>query len=95
MFGFQGGESPSIVARKREYMKDAKEKWPFMTPYDFSTIKNPTQLRTMVRDRLSLGEAEADSVVDEWMAGKDFDYNPIAPEAATAPLEPPRGRSRV
>jgi hypothetical protein len=27
MFGFQGGEAPSVVARKEGYMKDAQQKW--------------------------------------------------------------------
>jgi hypothetical protein len=31
MFGFQGGESADTVARKKGYMKDAQQKWRFLT----------------------------------------------------------------
>ena len=29
MFGFQGGESPDTVARKKGYMQDAQQRWGF------------------------------------------------------------------
>jgi hypothetical protein len=51
MFGFQGGESPDTVARKKGYMQDAQQRWGFMTQFDLSTIKNEVQLSTMVKDR--------------------------------------------
>jgi hypothetical protein len=34
MFGFQGGEAADIVARKAGYMKDAQQKWKFLTNFD-------------------------------------------------------------
>jgi hypothetical protein len=34
MFGFQGGESADTVARKKSYMKDAQQKWRFLTNLD-------------------------------------------------------------
>ena len=72
MFGFSGGESVPIVVRKRRYMVEAQERWPFLTNYDASTIKVPQQLVTMLKERSSLSRAEAEKDVREWMAGKDF-----------------------
>jgi hypothetical protein len=72
MFGFQGGESAGTVARKKGYMKDAQKQWGFLTNFDLSTIKNEIQLRTMVKDRSSISEAQAQRDVQEWMQGKQL-----------------------
>ena len=72
MFGFQGGESADTVARKKGYMTDAQKQWGFLTNFDLSTIKNEIQLRTMVKDRSSISEAQAQSDVQAWMQGKQF-----------------------
>ena len=72
MFGFQGGESAATVARKKGYMKDAQEKWRFLTNYDLSSIKTEGQLRLMVKTRSSISEAQAKSDVEAWMRGKQF-----------------------
>jgi hypothetical protein len=72
MFGFQGGESAATVARKKGYMKDAQEKWCFLTNYDLSSIKTEGQLRSMVKTRSSISEAQAKSDVEAWMRGKQF-----------------------
>jgi hypothetical protein len=72
MFGFQGGESVETEARKKGYMKDAQERWSNLTNFDLSTIKNEVQLRSIVRDRYNLSEAQAKSDVDAWMSGKRF-----------------------
>lgn len=72
MFGNKGGESGETVARKRSYMADAQQRWPFLTPYDLTTIHNEQQLATMVRDRSGLQKTQADEVVHEWMNGKTF-----------------------
>ena len=72
MFGFQGGETDQTVARKRGYMKEAQQRWPFLTNYDASTIKNPVQLTTMVKDRSGRPQAEVTAEVEAWMAGKSF-----------------------
>ncbi len=53
MFGFTGGDSAETVARKRVYMAEAQERWPFLTHFDASTIKNERQLVTMVKERCS------------------------------------------
>ena len=72
MFGFSGGESASIVVRKRRHMVEAQERWPFLTNYDASTIKAPQQLVTMLKERCSLPIADAEEDVREWMAGKEL-----------------------
>lgn len=70
MFGFRGGESADIVKRKRGYMADAQARWPFLTHFDASTIKNDRQLVTMVKERCSLTQEAAESEVRQWMEGK-------------------------
>lgn len=72
MFGFSGGESVATVVRKRRYLSEAQQRWPFLTHYDASTIKVPMQLVTMVKERSSRSQVEAEKDVLEWMADKDF-----------------------
>ncbi len=72
MFGFRGGESADTVARKKGYMEEAQERWPYLTNFDLSTIKNEDQLRSIVRDRYALSENEANDRVAEWGQGKHF-----------------------
>ena len=72
MFGFRGGEIDEIVARKKGYMRDAQQRWSCLTNYDLSTIKNETQLSSIVKDRYSLSDAQARSDVTAWMQGKQF-----------------------
>jgi hypothetical protein len=73
MFGFRGGESEEIVARKRAYMRDAQRRWPFITHFDASTIKNGMQLAALVGDRSGRPRAEAEADVGAWTAGKQFE----------------------
>ena len=70
MFGFRGGERPDVVPRKRGYMAEAQARWPFLTHFDASTIKNDRQLVTMVKERCSLTQEAAESDVRQWMEGK-------------------------
>jgi len=72
MFGFRGGESADTVARKKGYMEDAQQRWPYLTNFDLSTIKNEVQLTSTVKDRSSITEAEANSDVKTWVEGKQF-----------------------
>ena len=72
MFGFQGGESAATVARKRGYMEEAQQLWPFLTNFDASTIKNEVQLITLVKDRTNRPQREADAAVKAWAVGKQF-----------------------
>jgi hypothetical protein len=72
MFGFQGGESAELVTRKTNYMNDARQKWPFLTVFDCSTIKTEGQLCSMVKARSSISEEQAKRDVSAWMKGKHF-----------------------
>ena len=72
MFGFQGGERPDALTRKKGYRQDAQQKWSFLTHFDLSTIKNEAQLAAMVQGRSSIPEAQAKSDVQAWMQGKQF-----------------------
>jgi hypothetical protein len=72
MFGFRGGESAETVARKKRYMEDAQQRWPYLTNFDLSTIKNEVQLRSIVRDRYGLSENDAKDRVSQWGQGKQF-----------------------
>jgi hypothetical protein len=53
-------------------MADAQARWPFLTYFDASTIKNEGQLVTMVKERCTLSQANADEHVRDWMEGKSF-----------------------
>jgi hypothetical protein len=72
MFGFRGGETAEMVSRKRLYMKEAQQHWPFLTNFDASTIKNELQLISIVKDRTGRSRAEAEADVRSWTAGKQF-----------------------
>ena len=72
MFGFQGGETAEGMARKRGHMKDAQQKWPFLTNFDCSTIKTEGQLCSMVKTRSSISEEQARLDVGSWMQGRLF-----------------------
>ena len=70
MFGFQGGEPAE--ARKRLYMKDAQQHWPFLTNFDASTINNELQLISIVKDLTGGSRSEAEADVHAWVADKQF-----------------------
>jgi hypothetical protein len=70
MFGFRGGESQDVVRRKRGYIVEAQARWPFLTYFDASTIRNERQLVTMVKERCSLSQADAESDVRQWTEDK-------------------------
>lgn len=72
MFGFTGADSSHTVVRKRGYMADAQARWPFLTHFDATTIKNERQLVSMVKERCSLPQADAEDQVRAWVAGKVF-----------------------
>lgn len=72
MFGFRGGESDDTVARKKGYMKDAKEHWPFLTTFSLSNVKTEGQLVALVKTAKSLSLEDAKRQVQSWMHGKQF-----------------------
>jgi len=66
MFGYRGGESPAILARKKAAMRSAQLRWPFLTNFDCSTIRNELQLRALVQTRMSVPEKVANIDVQKW-----------------------------
>ena len=72
MFGFTGADSIEALARKRGYMAEAQARWPFLTHFDASTIKNERQLATMVKERCSRSQQDAEADVHQWMQNKVF-----------------------
>lgn len=72
MFGYRGGESAETVARKIDYRTAAQERWSFLTTIDLSSIKNPSQLASMIHVRSSISEEQANKDVGAWALGKSF-----------------------
>jgi hypothetical protein len=72
MFGFTGADNPETVVGKRGYMAEAQTRWPFLTHFDASTIKNERQLVAMVKDRCSRSQPDAEADVREWIQNKPF-----------------------
>ena len=72
MFGFRGGEDAATVERKRTYMRDAQQRWPFLTNFDASTIKNELQLVALVGDRSGRPRPDVEADVRAWSDGKQF-----------------------
>jgi hypothetical protein len=72
MFGFTGADSAETVVRKRKYMADAQARWPFLTHFDASTIKNERQLITLVKERGCHSQEDAEADVRNWTRNKTF-----------------------
>jgi hypothetical protein len=53
-------------------MVSAQSRWPFLTYFDASTVKNDRQLVTMVKERCSMSQEDAENDVRQWMEGKVF-----------------------
>jgi hypothetical protein len=72
MFGYSGGEGADTIARKRGYMKEAQQRWPFITSFDASTIKSEAQLISLVKDRTGQPRPEAERDVQAWTRDRQF-----------------------
>ncbi len=46
MFGFTGSDAEETLLRKQAHRADAQARWPFLTSFEASTIKNERQLVT-------------------------------------------------
>ena len=53
-------------------MIEAQKRWPFLTRFDASTIKNERQLVTMIKERCSRSQEDAEADVREWMQNREF-----------------------
>lgn len=72
MFGYSGGETADVVARKRDMMKSAQARWPFLTTIDCSTIKTRGQFVSLIRTRAQITEEKASDQIDAWMKSNNF-----------------------
>ena len=72
MFGYSGGESAETVTRKRAHMAEARQRWPFITAFDASTIKSEAQLISLVKDRTGLPRPDAERDVQSWTRDRQF-----------------------
>jgi hypothetical protein len=72
MFGFTGDDSVETASCKRRYMADAQRRWPFLTHFDASTVKNERQIVTMVKERCSRSQQDAEADVYEWVQEETF-----------------------
>lgn len=76
IFEFIGADNAGAVASERANMADAQARWPFLTPFDASTIKNERQLATMLKEQCSLPPPDANKEVREWVTGRVFQAMP-------------------
>ncbi|HEV7136575.1 MAG TPA: hypothetical protein VGN43_08065 [Steroidobacteraceae bacterium] len=53
-------------------MTKAQARWPFLTFFDATTIKNERRFATMVKERCSLSKEGAEADVRQWMHNKAF-----------------------
>jgi hypothetical protein len=53
-------------------MADAQARWPFLTHFDASTIKNERQLITLVKERGCHSQEDAEADVRNWTRNKTF-----------------------
>ena len=72
MFRFTGQIVPRSSSERGVYMVEAQVRWPFLTHFDASTIKNERQLVTTVKERCSRSQQDAKADVGHWMRGKLF-----------------------
>ncbi|MBJ7579499.1 hypothetical protein JHC09_16620 [Devosia sp. MC532] len=68
MFGAPNSHDKQTNQLFRE-RDQARKMWPFLTPYDLSTLKSPLQLASMIKDRKGISQEEALGEVDRWMTG--------------------------
>ena len=70
MIGFQDGGIADTGARERSSMADARQRWPFLTHCDASTIRNEPQPTAIVKDRSGRSRPQAEAEVRPWTSGK-------------------------
>ena len=84
MFGYEGGEAKSTLARMLVERDTARARWPFLTTLDLSMIHNEPQLATMVKDRSGKSRNEAEADVHEWLRGYETRVRPAGSMADTS-----------
>lgn len=67
MFSLNNPSNRADEERGRLNRISAKEAWPFLTPFDFSSIRTEGQLAFVVRDRTGMSKDEAAAQVHDWL----------------------------
>ncbi len=67
MFGFQSGESAHAASRKKMRRREAQERWPFLTDFDVSGIRDEDQLVAAIVSRTPIPEAQVRRHVQAWL----------------------------
>jgi hypothetical protein len=67
MFGFASGESAHVASRKKTRRREAQERWPFLTDFDLSGIRNEDQLVATIIARTGIPEPQARRNVQSWL----------------------------
>jgi hypothetical protein len=67
MFGFQSGESAHASSRKKVRRREAQERWPFLTDFDLSGIRDEAQLVAAIVSRTPIPEAQVRRHVQAWL----------------------------
>ncbi len=67
MFGFQSGESAHAASRKKMRRREAQERWPFLTDFDLSGIRDEEQLVAAIVSRTPIPEAQVRRHVQAWL----------------------------
>jgi hypothetical protein len=67
MFGFESGESAHVASRKKMRRREAQERWPFLTDFDLSGIRDEDQLVAAIVSRSATPEAQVRRNVQAWL----------------------------
>ncbi len=67
MFGFQSGESAHAASCKKMRRREAQERWPFLTDFDLSGIRDEDQLVAAIVSRTPIPEAQVRRHVQAWL----------------------------
>ena len=69
---FLSEDDLEVDQQNKALSAEAQARWPFLTHFDASTIKNERQLVTMIKERCSRSQEDAEADVREWMKNKEF-----------------------
>ena len=72
MFVFTDAANEEVIVRERRYTTDAQAGWPFLTHFNASALNYARQLVTMVKERCSFLQTDADAEISDWTLGKVF-----------------------
>ncbi|MDR4307692.1 hypothetical protein IHQ68_13800 [Chelatococcus sambhunathii] len=67
MFSLNNPSNRADEERGKLNRISAKKAWPFLTPFDFASIRTEGQLAFVVRDRTGMSKDEAAAQVHDWL----------------------------